>query len=142
MSCSENTYHAFRLTTPVVALVPLQDIHHTLGSSRSATSYPPPCSNRPGSRKGILNLPTLRSCLLSILVICSTDLSSACYKQTAGHPGAALLYRRSWMDGRSLKKTCQINNMQDALNGPSSWDEDITPCCQSTGSPLTFPQLA
>ncbi len=92
----------------------------TLGSSRSATSYPSPCCHRPGSRKGILNLPTLRSSLFPIPVIRSTDLSSACYKQTAGHPGAAHLYHRSWMDGRSLKKACQTINMQDALNGPSS----------------------
>ena len=28
------------------------------------------------------------------------------------------------MDGRSLQKTCQPHNMQDALNGPSSAHKD------------------
>lgn len=114
----------------------------TLSSSRSATSYLSPCRYRPGSRKGRLNLPTLRSALFPIPVIRSTDLSSACYQQTAGHPGAAHLYHRSWMDGRSLKTTCQTDNMQDALNGPSSSYEDSTPCCQSSNSPFTFPPCA
>ena len=102
----------------------------------------PPCGDRPGNRKGILNLPALRSCVLSVPVMGSTDLSSACYQQPASYPGAARLYQRSSMDGRSLQKTCQTHNMQDALNGPSSWDKEIVPYGQSTKSPLMLSSVA
>lgn len=71
--------------------------------------------------------PNVSTFLLSILVMNVTDVSSDCYQQTAGVPGAALLYLRSCLDGRSLKNACPINTMQDALNGPSSLEKDIIP---------------